>query len=463
NSLLQDKGLQADIPPEKRREVTEWLGGNPRALQVLVSSLAYDSLNTLIGDNPDTWDLRDRQVSPELLRQLEENLLRRVVDHLPEAVLLFLRRLSVHRKALRLEALKNAAANQTEAFQLRDALIGRFLLERDNKYYNFNPVAREIAVYQLRQDSNAARTAHSLAAEHYLRHFKARQIVDKGGRLGGHFVEARYHLAKAGRADEISQWANLFANHLRTTLGGRIPGDPAERDANIALLSGLLEHGGAKGLELYLARLLKARRQPGDLEKALKHVRQAVSPAHVDSWNLFVELEQEVNGIDAAIRAAKEGIDKVSPEKNVFVLYELCAKLLARQNRPDEAIALLKDGIAKIPADKDVRSLYQSCGELLVRQNRPDEAIALLKDGIAKIPADKGVFSLYQSCGELLARQNRPDEAIALLKDGIAKIPADRNAFALYQSCGELLARQNRPDEAIALLKDGIAKIPADK
>ncbi|MCP4701875.1 MAG: hypothetical protein GY862_34195, partial [Gammaproteobacteria bacterium] len=46
NSLLQDKGLQADIPPEKRREVTEWLGGNPRALQVLVSSLAYDSLNT---------------------------------------------------------------------------------------------------------------------------------------------------------------------------------------------------------------------------------------------------------------------------------------------------------------------------------------------------------------------------------------------------------------------------------
>lgn len=58
--LLVEAERSAEIPAERRRDVVNWLGGNLRAIHVLVASLERSSLDELIGSNPESWEARDR-------------------------------------------------------------------------------------------------------------------------------------------------------------------------------------------------------------------------------------------------------------------------------------------------------------------------------------------------------------------------------------------------------------------
>jgi tetratricopeptide (TPR) repeat protein len=496
DKLLTEKDSSDEVAPERRREVVHALGCNPRALHVLVECLRREPLDDLIGAMPDLWSFDDRDISAELLRELETALLERVLEHLSKETRGFLDHIAVYRKSVQQKAFKKMADNSAKVAQCRNELIDRFLIELHKGWYSLNPVVREIVLHRFNEQTLLS--AHSFAADYYMRHFQAKQMVG-GGELGGYFVEARFHLVRAGRAEVLKDIYARFEQYLRTTITSvsPVPKNETELNERIALLSGLLEHGGLKGLAYHLARCYQARRSPGDIEKALKHIRKATgSHAPADSWLLRIILEGEIHGaeqalkvtrqavsqvsavelyekggellananrLDEAIDLLRDGIQKIPADKGLFSLYQSCGELLTRASRLDEAIDLLRDGIQKIPVDKGVIVLYQSCGELLTRANRFDEAIDLQREGIQKIPADKGLVHLYQSCGELLSRASRLDEAIDLLRDGIQKIPADKNLFALYQSCGELLTHANRLDEAIDLLRDGIQKIPVDK
>jgi hypothetical protein len=256
------------VPFVRREDIVRALGHNPRAIRVLVEALREYSLEDLIGEQPDLWDFEDREISAELLHKLESMLLERTLERLSQDTITVLERLSVYRKRVKAKVFGGNPAGLSNIREARQELINRFLVEHDNSWDSPNPVVREIILHRLKSRPKAEQGHHSLAADYYLRHFQARQLVG-GGELGGHFVEARFHLVRADRKEELKKIVRHFERHLKATITSvsPVPKDPKELDERITLLSGLLEHHGAKGLEYHLARCLEARGQLGDLER----------------------------------------------------------------------------------------------------------------------------------------------------------------------------------------------------
>ncbi|MFZ2726933.1 MAG: metallophosphoesterase [Methylococcaceae bacterium] len=499
NQLLLENNQQHEIASERRYDVVTWLGGNPRAIKVLVSALRYDSLDDLIGLQPQSWELRDRKVSAELLSKLEKAFLGRILNKISNPALTFLYRLAVYRKAFKLEAMEYSATNKTDMYRLRDELMDAFLIEREQEYYVLQSLVRETALHQYKKlTPKELKVAHDLASTYYTRHFEAKQIVNSG-KLAGYFVEARYHLVYAEKYAELKTLVILFEKYLRIDFNATapIPSNDYELNERIILISALLEHGNSKSLEFYLARLLKVRNAQGDFEQALIRARHALTVTSNSDWIFCITLTQLVQGIKAAIETAKEaiqhltideksadlyivyykllindnqfsqaiellrqGIVLIPANKGVFKLYQACAKLLAQDNKPKEAIALLQHSIEVIPANSRI---YKTCAGLLVRDNQLKEAIILLQQGIVTIPAYKNIGVLYQACAGLLEQDNQLKEAIILLRQGIAVIPVDKDVRVLYQACAKLLVQDNQLKEAIALLRQGIAVIPVNK
>jgi len=370
DSLLEQANLSQEVPHERRKDIVNWLGCNPRAIHVLVASLEQDGLDELIGLNPESWELRDRQVSPELLERLERELLERTLSHLKAETNWLLRQLSVHRKSVKRDVIEKLLPAGTSWASTRDELISYFLMEQHSGWFTLYPIVREISLQQLKQNPTELRQAHSKAADHYIRRFTAKNIVG-GGQLGGYFVEARYHLVQAQREKELSRIAGLFENHLKEffTSVSPIPKEPNEINERIAVLSALLETPGSKGLEDYLARLYVARGAPNDLPKALTCAQRATGPrAPAASWVLRIKLEGQINGTERALQIAREGIDVVPIDQSLYALYQSCGELLAQAGRLEEAISLLKEGIDRIPANQSLYALYQSYIEFLAEE-----------------------------------------------------------------------------------------------
>ncbi len=464
---LAGNELADAVPTARKRDLVRALDCNPRAIEALVSALAYEPLDEIIGHNPDLWDVSDREVSREFVERLERDMLERTMSHLDNPYLEGLLRLAVHRKGFQTPAIKIACGGkEDESKQLSEVLVTRFLMNHRVGWHSVNPIVREISLVRLKYRPSEFKVAHSYAADYHLRHFQARTMTGGQAKLGASFAELRYHLFHAGRQDKLREIIQRFTDYLKLEIKSvsPVPSDREELDERIGVLSVLLEEEGAKGLEYHFARCLHARGRPGDLQQAAIHAARSTglgAPAH--SWVLRAKLEAQVNGVFAGMRIVNEATRKVSLDDNLYAVYQLGGDLLSDAGRVDEAIELLRQGIKVIPADKSLSSLYQSCAELLSRAGRAEEAIELLRQGIKVIPAEQNLFSLYQSCAELLSSANRNDEAIELLRQGIKVIPADKCLSSLYQSYAELLSRAGREGEAIELLRQGIKVIPADK
>ena len=431
DKLLNDVGRSNEIPQERRHDVVNWLGCNPRAIYVLVASLEKSSLDELIGINPEIWEARDREVSAELLHKLETELLERTIEKLLKSeTVTLLRRLSVHRKSVKRDAIEKLLPQDAKFEGVRDALISRFLMEQHSGWFSLNPVVREISLQSLKEKQNELQQAHSFAANHYMRHFQAKEIVESG-KLGGYFVEARYHLVQAKRDNELEQIAGRFENHLKTqfTSHSPVPRQLDELNERIATLTALLESPGAKGLEYYLARLYEARNAPGDIQKSLAYSEKSIGKqAPVQSWILRLQLEARVNGTIQIGFIAREAITRVPANKGAEQIYTVSAELLAKAGQYQEAITLLNDGLTKLPVES-LHTIYPRTTDLLVQTGKTDEALALLKEGLTKVPVES-LSSLYQSASELLTLVGKPDEAIAWLKDGISKISTNHPSSA---------------------------------
>lgn len=452
-----------EITPERRQDVVKWLGGNPRAIQLLVRSLSYESLDDLIGIQPELWEMRDREVSIELVEKLERGLLERTLSQIPNDYLRQLYRLSVCRKPFKREAIERLFNDMSTYARFREEMINRFLMEQHRGWFNLHPIAREIGLQKLAQSPFDLKQAHSIIATYYTRHFEAKQIVGWGA-LGGHFVEARYHLVKAEKADDLKDIASRFQSYIFSTLSSSssIPHSAEELDERIAVLSALLETPGPKNLEYHLARLFKVRNQRNDLRRALHHVRRAKSNSDIPTpWLLCGEILCQMGRNEEAIEVLVEGINKIPVDNDVKALYTSCSQIMVQQGRQQEAIALLKQGINKIPVNNDVKALYTSCSQIMVQQGQHREAIALLKQGIDKIPVNNDVRALYTSCSQIMAQQGQQREAIALLEQGINGIPVDKDVRMLYISCSQLLIQEEQQEEAVTLLIQGITRIPA--
>lgn len=314
--LAQEDERLDEIPPERRHDVVKWLGGNPRAIKLLVSSLAYDSLNDLIGLQPELWEMGDQEVSTELVEKLERKILEKTLNQLPDEDLLRLYRLSVHRKPFQNEAIQylfgekaEYAQKKAEYAQFKRECIDPFLIERhgssNSSWFNLHPIAREIGLQKLGQFSKDLQQAHSIVSRYYTHHFKTKQIVGWGA-LGGYFVESHYHLVKAGQPDDLNNIAPRFQKHIFSTLSASspIPLNAEELDERIAVLSALLETPGSKSLEYHLACLFQARNQRNDLGRALHHAHRAKTNRnkYAHQWLLaFIQLR--LGNLDEAKQA----------------------------------------------------------------------------------------------------------------------------------------------------------------
>ncbi len=464
---LTADGIPDAVPPERRLEVVRALGNNLDAIQILGVALRdEDSLDELIGLEPDLWSIDDRQFDPKLLKDLERKLLARILSRLEPDTRRVLGRYSVHRKPIKAKAFKTAQVGIPDLIQRRAVLVHSFLVQHHTGWDAPRPLVREIVLAQLQAQPQERRGYHSLAADHYTRHFEAREVKEQSG-LGGYFVEARYHLTRAGRDDELGRIAAHFQDHLSRTIESvtPVPVDREELDERIALLLGLYrDNQGPAGIEYHLARCLAQRDGPDDWREALRHARRACGPrAPAATWVLRFRLEARKSEIQSLQRTIREGIGYVAPEQNRFALYQSGAELLAQAGEADEAIDLLRDGIELIPADKGLFSLYQSAAEMLTQAGDTGEAIELLRDGIERIPADQSLSALYQSAAEMLAQTGQTDEAIKLLHRGIDCIEPQHSLSTLYQAASEILARQGDYPGALDLLKDGLQRIPPGK
>lgn len=462
-TLLEQRGREADIPSVRRADISRWLGGNPRALRVLVGCLDQEALDQLTGVVPEAWEARDQEVSASLIARLERELLLRALENLDGASATALAGISVYRKATDREGITRLLSPGLRFEDFIGALSSRFLIEQRTGRYLLNPVVREISLYRLKVDSSASKTAHRLAAGHYTRHFTARQIVN-AERLGGAFIEARYHLVQADEIQVLAPIAMRFGDHLQSLYGWISPSavNETQRDEVIAVLSAYLQDGGPKAMNYYLARLLSERRREGDVLRALDHARRSTgAQSQAAAWVLRLRLEFESEGVESMLKAAREGYRAVPPDENLFSVYRMAADILAASGHTSVAMDQLEEGIENIPPDKGLYSLYLAEADLLHMTGQIGDAILILRQGLTVVPASDA-SPLYKHAAQLLKVRGDISLAIELLREGLRLVPPDKNLSSIYVVLSEMLADADQFPEAEGILEEGLLKISTD-
>ena len=457
--LLTEKDLIETVPKHRLRDIVQWLGGNPRAMHLLVSRLNKETLDELIEEAPEAWEARDRFVSPDFIRRFEERLLSRATEGLSRPEQRFVERLAAFRRPFDKRALSAVAEAGANVSALRDELIARFMIElrRSRDLYAMHPVLRDTLLKRLSPGDRA--TAHRMAGDYYARHILARDIVGTVTRLGAAFVEARYHYTQSDSEDALHDVAGCFEKYVRQKMGWStpVPDDAGDLEERINLLSALLKDNGAVGLHYYLARLLLKRGRTNDRQRALEQARKGTGPRSPEhAWLLRMSLEDEFGGVLAAVRTFNDGMSQIGHHA---ALYHAAAELLEGADRRDEAIQLLKNGIARVQADQNLFSLYQCLAEKLERAGLVDDAAEVLNEGIGRVSPEKGLYSLYICAAEISERTGQVDEAIELLKQGIARVPPEKGLVTLYEAMSALLNRASQAAEALEWLRMGLDAI----
>ena len=104
-NLMHDKGIEEKIEDAKKRDIIRILGNNPRAINIFTDRWRWASnLDELLGEIPEIWEARDQEISPRLLKELEEQLIRKGLDRFIEEEIRILEGLSVLRKPFQKEA-----------------------------------------------------------------------------------------------------------------------------------------------------------------------------------------------------------------------------------------------------------------------------------------------------------------------------------------------------------------------
>ncbi len=497
DAFLAEKRLDTELPTERRDDVVRWLKGNPRAIQTVGIALEYFALDDLVGLEPDLWTNRDRLVSEHLLQRFEHDVLAKVLTRLlpqDRNVLLYA---SVFRRSFELSALRELVPDPKQLMESQQRLVENYLFQHDRRWLSLNEVAREVARQKLRAAPRNYARAHGIAAEYYARHFRAQQVT-QDERLGGYFIEARYHFVQAGQPEKLAGLVRPFQGFVERRYSRRkfVPQDLVERDEHIATILALRDDGAILGddVAFYVAKCLVAKGERRNQETALEVLRE-INPIAPGIWQLRFRLEtllsdldtvipvveqallrvpnsklelcrraadvlMDVDAIDHADRVFQLGMEHCSDDEELSIWCHRSAFLLTKRDCRQAAIRLLTKGIAKIPAGKTLTGLYSHCADLLVKDGKTTDAIQLLRDGIQHDPPLRNLSTLYQLCADLLAKDGKADDAIQLLRARIRHDPPLRGVKDLYISCGDLLVQAGHVSDAIQLLREGIGHDP---
>ena len=153
------------FPADRRMEVVQRLGANPRALRLLGNLLRLYPLEELLGP---AGDVPDAPIDPQFTEQIERNLLTKAEEGLSNAAGALLRELTVLREPAQWELVEAIGGHLGDARVLSRELRDRYLLEIGNRY-RLHPLVREVDGPRLRRDETAWRAAHRRAGAWYAR------------------------------------------------------------------------------------------------------------------------------------------------------------------------------------------------------------------------------------------------------------------------------------------------------
>lgn len=391
NDLLASRDLEDEIPVERRSSVVQWVGNNPRALQALVACLEEDSLDELIALQPESWDVQSREFTPILIRQLEAAFWDRVMTRLEAATLLLLEYLSVYRKPFKKEAIGRLSEKLGPVDDMRSDLSSLFLLEQSRGWYSLNPVARELARIRLLANERRIRDAHSVAADHFLRHFTARGRSDLISRAS-EFVEARYHSILANREQDFQSVAAIFRSFLLQNLS-RItkvpPSSQAARQAASLLIAALgdQERGNTQ-MHYVLAKILESFNTSDDDILALRHATLACrSSSNFQHWILRVRLTARLDTFSATSGVLRQAASSLQGEALAHVYFAAIKMWISRGASHSELVSLLNEGLARCGRADTAWVLSQLASVVLSGAGRHTEAIDHLMAHIEEAPS----------------------------------------------------------------------------
>ncbi|WP_157852296.1 ATP-binding protein [Kitasatospora sp. NRRL B-11411] len=444
--LLSTRGLRDEIPIDRRRDVVKWLGCNPRALEVLVSCLADEPLENLIELGSDAWEARDQVASPDLVRQLEEQLATRSLRHLDISSKLLLQMLAVYRSPFKQDAIDRLDKVVDEPKLAQAALSKRFFVSRERNWFSLNPVVREIAKREIMGEPRRLKVAHSHAAEHFTRHFRADREEASFLKHGASFVEARFHLLRIGRESEFeeiaaSYRAQILASHKDIK---SIPDDPDIAQQTISILTSALAGSeiGYPRLRYLLARLLLKRNRRDDDVLAFRQVTYATrTTCESGAWLLRVQLSAKLEGFRAAESTARQALIGLH-SSYWWVLYRKLAIIALHSGKPQDALRILAESLEKVEL-KFCLPLYSLTAYTLTIHNRSAEAIELLTEGYRKLVLLDGQYSwrLFEQA-IFIAHARRDSAAISKMQELVSRMSAKPSYSALcrvlsLQAAGE--------------------------
>ncbi|WP_460440375.1 Rab family GTPase [Amycolatopsis stemonae] len=452
--LLQRRGLEAELPEEKRVDVVRWLAHNPRAIHTLVICLQEEPLESLIELEPEAWALRDEVVSPELLRRLEEAFMAQTIKRMDANAQLFVGQLSVYRRPFQADAMSRLAPLVADVNAGRNSLSNRFLLGQSSPgWFIIHPVVRYLARSRLVDNPRLLNIAHGYAADHYTRHFKAAGGLPRRlTAVGNSFVEARFHLVKSGREVEFDDIASRYRQQLSSHYKNvtRLPNDEAEARTLLVVLSAALSHddAGFDRLRTLLARLLVKRNNPGDQNLALRQVTIATrATKDFRAWRLRLELSWALEGVASAQVVARQAVGQV-PLSEVWKIFHFHASRLFEANKSADALIFLEEGFTKSHPN-NLFGLYSLAGFILTSTGRRRDAIELLMSAYTMLGPDgyhrsrlfeQAVFIAY-------ARQD-----VVGIRKVISAVSADGHPSQVALCAALILSCEGRYQEAADLV-----------
>ncbi|WP_439656991.1 tetratricopeptide repeat protein [Lentzea sp. HUAS TT2] len=448
---LAESGRQAEVPHDRMEDVVSWLGGNARALKTLVASLRKWPLDELINLSPASWEMRGNRISQTLVRYLETQLVRKTLSAISEHSQDALQRISVYRRSFNREQI--LAQIQSSLDSAINDLEDNFLIERRRRWYSMNPVAREVAAAKLRKDGRRLMASHRVAADYYMRPFKARRTTP--GRNAANFIEARYHLTATGDEHKLADISQLYSLHLERVYKAetQIPLDADEISEQCAVLEGALSAGSpSAGMHVYLAKLYLARNRNDDTDRAANElINAAILPrCPKEAWLTLLRL-----GRTASVQRL---IADNGPALDLEV-FLLLGRLLFRSGRLDEAVAALIDGTKRLKNPLDSPSLYEAAAKMLNAAGKSTDAIDLLRAGIEQLREHPGTVLLYRQISETLVRQGRHDEAVQITKNGVNDFGNSPESLALRIEVVRILRLSGRHADELQKVSENLAKL----
>ncbi len=452
HQLLEDQGVPGSVPPDLTEDVVEWLGCNPRAMQVLANCLRAEPLDDLIQAEARSWAERGQFTSSTLVERLEGRLLSRTVARLNSPSLVLLRSLAIYRIPFDRFGLEAFREDLGEVAPLRDQLVDNFLLEQHRGWYEMQPVARQLSILRLSADGRARQRGHEVAAAYYSRHFRALDAATQL-RHGKEFVEARYHLIASGQEAEFHEIAARLRGRLLASvrdLSGRLPEQAAQRRELLAVLAAALSEEDAQHstLRFTLARLLVDRGAPGDLRAALNQSRRVVRGAALqEQWSLHLRLLGTIEGTQAVARAVPTAVRSMAAG-SVPQIYTLAAKVLADLGDLPQAIEFVKQGL-RLPLDDAVSvPMHQLHVGLLLRADNYPAAKSATIEALSTADSASVAYNRFVETAVFPALARQDAAHIRVIRD---MLPPE--CKLLRRLCEVLILEcQNRFQEAAALV-----------